>query len=241
MPALVQATWDDAPHLTTKDKEELYLSIPPHERGARSKGTPILGAGRIYPISEETLVVEPFEMPVFWPRAFALDVGWNVTAAIWGAWDRDSDTVYLYSEHYQGQAEPAVHAQSIRARGDWVPGVIDPAARGRGQKDGTQLLHVYGDLGLHLTPANNAVEAGLYRVWQRLSGGRLKVFSSLTNWLAEFRIYRRDENGKVVKTNDHLMDDTRYLIMSGMAIADTEPNERNDRPDRARATSRAGY
>jgi hypothetical protein len=69
----------------------------------------------------------------------------------------------------RAQAEPAIHAASIRARGAWIPGVIDPAARGRGQVDGTRLIEQYGELGLLLAPAENAVEAGLYAVWERLS------------------------------------------------------------------------
>jgi hypothetical protein len=65
---------------------------------------------------------------------------------------------------------------------------------------------------LHL--ADNAVEAGLYEVWQRLSTGRLKVFNNLSNFRTEYRMYRRDENGKIVKKNDHLMDAARYLVMT---------------------------
>ena len=39
-----------------------------------------------------------------------------------------------------------------------------------------------------------------------MTSGKLKVFRSLTEWFSEFRKYRRDENGKVVKEDDHLMD-----------------------------------
>ncbi len=81
----------------------------------------------------------------------------------------------LCAEHYRGQAEPAVHAEAIRARGAWIKGAIDPASRGRGQRDGEQLLQNYRDLGLHLMPAQNGVEAGLFEVYQRLGGGRLKA------------------------------------------------------------------
>ena len=56
-----------------------------------------------------------------------------------------------------------------------------------------------------------------------LSTNKLKVFGSLVNWFAEFRLYRRDENGKIVKDNDHLMDDTRYLVMSGLDRAIAKP------------------
>ena len=225
--AVVMATWDDAPHLTAQDKAELETSIPEYQRDARTKGIPQLGSGAIFPVPESDILVDPFDIPVYWPRSYGLDVGWNRTAGIWQAHDREADIVYLYSEHYRGKAEPAVHAEAVRARGDWMMGVIDPAARGRGQKDGEQLLQNYRDLGLNLSPAKNAVEAGLFDVWQRLSSGRLKVFRTLQAWLAEYRLYRRDDKGQVVKENDHLMDATRYVVVSGLAIATIDPKYLN--------------
>lgn len=224
---VVMATWDDVPHLDDEVKKELWNSIPPFQRDARSKGVPQLGAGAIYPVPESDIVIPNFDIPAHWPRVYGMDVGWNRTAAIWGAIDRETNTTYLYSEHYRGQAEPIIHVDSIKGRGEWIPGVIDPAARGRNQKDGDQLLQQYTELGLELQTAINAREAGLYAVWQRMSGGKLKVFKSLGNWLSEFRLYRRDEKGNVVKENDHLMDATRYLVVSGLQVATTEPVKRN--------------
>jgi len=209
---VTMAGWDDVPHLSQKAKDTLYESIPPYQRDARSKGIPQLGSGAIYPVPESEIVVPDMPIPAHWPRGYGLDVGWNKTAAMFGALDRDSDILYLYSEHYMGEAQPAVHAAAIRARGPWIPGRIDPAARGRGQRDGEQLLQDYNDLGLDLLPAVNAVESGLYKVWLRLSTGRLKVFASCQSWLGEFRIYRRDDKGKIVKKDDHAMDATRYLV-----------------------------
>jgi hypothetical protein len=52
-----------------------------------------------------------------------------------------------------------------------------------------------------------------------LSTGRLRVFQSLKPWFDEFRIYRRNEKGAVVKEGDHLMDATRYFCMSGFDVA----------------------
>ena len=207
----IMATWDDAPHLDEKSKAELWNSIPPYQRDARSKGIPQLGSGAIYPVPESDFTVAPFAIPDFWPRGYGMDVGWNFTAATWGALDRENDVLYLTHVYKRGQAEPTIHASAIKAPGDWIPGAIDPAARGRSQKDGTQLIQDYRDLGLKLQVAENAVESGLYSVWERMSTGRLKVFKSLGEWFTEFRLYRRDEKGRVVKENDHLMDCTRYL------------------------------
>lgn len=219
----VQATWDDVSHLDAAAKSALLASIPPYQREARSKGVPQLGAGAIYQIAEADIVVPDFEIPNHWPRAFGLDVGWHKTAAIWGARDNETGVVTLYSEHYAGLQQPSLHAESIKARGEWIPGVIDPASQGRTQTDGEQLIQLYRRQGLKLQPAVNAVEAGLYSVWQLMSSGKLKVFASLGNWLQEFRLYARDKDGKVIKANDHLMDATRYLIVSGLSLMQTKP------------------
>lgn len=211
----ITATWDDCPHLSPEAKRELLNSIPPYQREARTKGVPQLGSGAIYQIPESDLVVDDFPIPDYYPRAYGMDVGWNRTAAVWGAKNQETGIVYLYSEYYQSQAEPSVHAHGILARGKWIPGVIDPAARGRSQKDGTQLIHEYQQLGLNILPAINAVESGIFATWELMTSGKLKVFRSLSNWLSEFRLYARDKDGKVTKARDHLMDCTRYLVMSG--------------------------
>jgi hypothetical protein len=57
-----------------------------------------------------------------------------------------------------------------------------------------------------------------------LNEGIRKVFASLGNWLQEFRLYARDKDGKVIKANDdHLMDATRYLIVSGLSRMQAKP------------------
>jgi hypothetical protein len=231
----VQISWDEVPHLDAETKKTLLDGMMPHMRDARTKGIPVLGAGAIYPVPESVYVVEPFQIPTHWPRSFGLDVGWNRTAAVWGAWDRQTDTVYIWSEYYAAQSPPAVHAAGIRSRGEWIPGAIDPASAGSNQKDGSTLIGEYRQLGLDLHEADNAVEAGMFAVYQRLARGGLKMFSTCRNLLSEMRIYRRDEKGRVVKVNDHAVDALRYLIMTGMRIAINEPNARDDEIGASRA------
>ncbi len=222
---MVQAGWSHAPHLTEEQKNKLIksLKLKPHQLKARMNGEPSLGAGAIYPIDKDDYEVKPFMIPRHWPKGYALDVGWNRTAAVWGAWDRDSDTVYLYSEHYMGDAVPSQHIEAIKGRGTWMLGTIDPAAKGRSQADGKRLIEAYEDGGLNIIPADNAVESGIHEVLSRLSTGRLKVCSNLSNWFSEVALYRRNEKGKIVKENDHIMDATRYLIMMLIKIMTSPP------------------
>ena len=220
---IIMAGWDHAPHLGEEEKAEMLGACEPHLRRARSEGVPSLGSGAVYPIDESEITVEPMRIKPWHYRCYGMDVGWNYTAVVWGAWDKETDTVYLYDCYKREKAEPEIHAAAVKLRNvagtDW-PGVIDPASRGRSQIDGQQLLQLYRRNGLKLIPADNAVESGVYSVWSRLSTGRLKIVKGpMTQWLEEYRMYRRDEKGKIVKTHDHLMDATRYLIMSGLRVA----------------------
>lgn len=222
-------TWDDAPHLTAQAKKELWDSIPPYQREARSKGVPQLGAGAIFPIAEEDIIIPNFPIPEHYVQCYGMDVGWAKTAALKMAVDRETGIHYFIGEYYRGQEEPGVHYIGINSLAGWAPGVIDPAANASNQRDGTKLLQEYVELGLDLTKARNSVEAALYKIYSLMTMGKFKVFQSLQHWLTEFRTYHRDENGKIV--NDaayHLMACTRYLILSGMGVAKTKPVDKGE-------------
>jgi hypothetical protein len=211
--------WGDVPHLkppivSEEELDALTQDMLPHERKARMTGKPALGSGAIYPVDEDNLIIEPIPIPDHWERAFAMDVGWKKTAALVGARDPDANCFYLTHEYYQGKQEPIIHSAGIKSMLPWPDcfGALDPAAAGSNQKDGTKLKDAYIDQGLNLVKANNSVESGIHNVLIAMQEGRLKIFNTLTYLLTELRVYRRDENGKIVKERDHLMDCLRYLL-----------------------------
>ena len=211
---LVTAGWADVPHIDEAEAEKLLDSCPPHLREARQYGTPNIGAGAIYPYKWDDISCDSFQIPAHYYLGYGIDVGWKKTAEVWGAHDRDTDVLYIWSEHYQGEAEPPIHAAAINSRALWkLPGNIDPAARGRAQRDGQILMDNYVDLGLNLNKADNAVESGLLEVQTRMSTGRLKFFKTLPACKFEQSLYRRNDKGMIVKEHDHAMDALRYLCM----------------------------
>jgi len=227
---VTMASWDDAPHLTEVDKEILMASIPPFQRDARTKGIPQLGAGAVYPVPESEYLCDSFEIPKHWKKYYGMDVGWNRTAAVWFAVNPDTGIHYGFHEYYKGEAEPSIHAVALKAPGSWIHGVIDTAARGRSQVDGGQLMTMYKDLGLNIHDADKSVETGLYKCWEALSTGKIKIFRTLSNFMNEIRLYRRDEKGKIIKSNDHLMDSFRYAQMNGQDYAKSEADSVRVRP-----------
>lgn len=239
---LITAGWDDVPHLDTNAKAELLAETPPWLRDARSKGIPSIGIGAIYPIPRERVEVDNFPIPDHWPRCYALDVGWNWTAALWCAFDRETATKYLYACYKAGEELPSTHAAAIKARGEWIPGLIDPAANNRGQRDGERIMADYTAEGLDLTKAVNAVESGLTLCWRDLSLGRTKVFKyGMDPFWHEFGLYHRDEKGRIVKKDDHLMDDMRYIHNSGVGVWKIKPFDTATPGTIITPRSRGGY
>jgi phage terminase large subunit-like protein len=226
--AVVQAGWADAPWLGEDMRARMAANCPPHLLEARMHGYPSIGSGNVYPVPLEEITCDPFPIPSHWKHMYALDVGWTRTAVLWAAQNPEDNKIYIYSEHYQGDARPEVHASAIKHRGEWIRGVVDPAARQRSQKDGEKLISIYRSLGLKIIPANNEVESGVYNTWGGLSGGRIKIFKNLTNFQKEYVVYARDDKGKIIKANDHLMDCLRY-ITNNIHVAMQQPASRKNR------------
>jgi hypothetical protein len=218
--------------LDEQAKGEMLKEYPAYQRDARSRGIPALGSGTIYPIPENELKVTPFELPAHWPRVWGgdTDAGAGWTAAIWLAWDREANVGYLYDAYKRSHAEMAVHIDAIKARGPWIPGVADAAGLAVTAHDSEQVISILRRGGLDVILPDKAVEAGIQEVWELLSAGRLKIFSSCSAWFEEVRLYRRDDKGRVVKKDDHLMDATRYAVRSGRNRMKTKPGDSDRHP-----------
>ena len=86
----VVMTIDDVDHYSDDEKKKIIASYPAHELEARTKGIPVLGSGRIFPVSEETIAIEHRGFPSHWPRIGGMDFGWDHPfAAVELVWDRD--------------------------------------------------------------------------------------------------------------------------------------------------------
>ena len=113
-------TLEDAAHYTAEDRERIIASYPEHERDARTKGIPVLGSGRVFPVTDESISCEQRTFPPHWPRIGGMDFGWDHPfAAVELVWDRDTDTVYVSKTHRARQMTPVLHALRIAPLGPW--------------------------------------------------------------------------------------------------------------------------
>ena len=237
---LIQATWDDAPHMTKDIRNQILSALPPHERKMREMGIPQLGSGLVFPIAEDDIVCEHFEIPDYFPRICAIDFGWDhPTACVWIAWDRDSDIVYVYDSYAMRQETVPVHASAIKSRGFWIPVVYPMDGRQADKGSGKSLAVQYREEGVNLLrehftnppqtgmkegSGGNSVEAGVMEMLTRFQTKRLKIFENQGKLMEELRMYHRKE-GKIVPMNDDVISALRYAVMSlrKARVRNTEP------------------
>lgn len=230
----ITMTIEDAEHFTPEERKKIIASYPAHEREARTKGVPTMGSGLIFPVLEDDIIVEPFDIPKHWVQIGGLDFGWDhPTAAAHLAWDRDADVVYLVKDYRERQKTPIFHAAALRGWGAWLPwawphdGNNDTAA-------GENLATQYRDQQLNMLPqqasfedGGNSVEAGLMEMLDRMLTGRWKVFRTCGAWLEERRIYHR-KDGKVVKERDDAISASRYAMMM-LRFAEVTPKAKREK------------
>ena len=225
---VIQMSLEEAGHISAAELQIKLDSWPEYEREARSKGVPSLGSGRVYPVAESVLSVEPFAIPPHWGRICGIDFGWDHPfSAAWLAHDRDNDIAYVVDAYQIRRETPAIHAAAINGRGKWIPVAWPHDGLNTEKGSGESLGDLYRKHGVKLLPerakfqdGSNSVEAGVMTILERMRTGRFKVFSHLSDWLNEFRMYHR-KDGKIVKQADDLMDATRYAVME-MRSASTE-------------------
>lgn len=217
---VTQMTIEDAEHYTPEQRKRIIDSYPEHEREARTKGIPILGSGRVFPVAESLLQEEAFEIPKHWPRIAGMDIGWDhPTAVVWLAWDRDADVIHVYDCYRLREQTPVVHAAAIKPRGQWIPCAWPHDALQKDKGSGEQIAKQYRDQGVNMLPpratfedGSNGVEAGVLDMLDRMKTGRWKVAKHLNDWWEEFRLYHR-KDGLIVKEGDDLMSASRYGLM----------------------------
>jgi phage terminase large subunit-like protein len=218
--AVTRMSIDEAPHIATSERARVIASYPPHEREARARGTPQLGSGRIFPVPEEAIAVEPFAIPRHWPLIGGIDFGWDhPTAAVLLALDPEADCLYVTHAYRQKEATPVVHAAALRAWGKEVPWAWPQDGLQHDRASGVPLAKLYRGHGLALLAGHAtfesgsvSVEAGVLEMLERMETGRWKVFRHLEEWFAEFRVYHR-RGGKIVKLGDDLLSASRYAMM----------------------------
>lgn len=219
----INVTWDDAPHLDEKAKKQMLMSYPEWERDTRSRGVPLAGSGVVYPVSDDDIVCDPFDIPDHFVRCAGADFGIDHPGAgAWIAWDRDKDIVYVYDCYRMRGQTAAYHVDAFKSRGDWIPIAWPHDGMQREKSSGEPLKEQWKSKGANMMPESaryddesggpQPTEPVVLEIDERMRTGRFKVFKTLEEWFREKRMYHR-KDGLIVREHDDIMAATQYAVM----------------------------
>ena len=222
--AVVQMTLDDAGHYTPEERERIIAGYPPHEREARGKGVPMMGAGRIFqtPEDEIQILARNVQERPHWAHLCAVDFGISHPFA-WAhlAWDRDVDAIYVLESFRMKDASAADHAAEIvRRKASTMLHVFPHDGMSRDKGSGQALRSIYSGLGINMHATNvtdkdggTSVWGGIVEMQDRFAHQRLKIVAETNKeFFEEYRMYHM-KDGQPVKERDDIISAVRYGIM----------------------------
>ncbi len=238
--AEILMTIDDATHIPVEQRAIIVARYKASERATRAYGADMQGEGAVFEIPEEVIKHsrDPATFPPYWAWLWGLDFshgGMSAAshpfAAVLGAWDRDTDTIYIVHAIRMRQALPLNHVAAIRAHPCWDARVAWPHDGGvAGFESGETFANTYRRLGLkmldkHATFPDGGYnfESGITEMEQRFATGRLLIAQHLSEVFDEYRGYHR-VNGLVHKVDDDLLSAIRVLCMDIRNAKTLDPN-----------------
>lgn len=225
--SLITYTIDDATHLSTEQDSFIRNRWKGHpQEEARLWGRPCRGAGTIYPFPDQTLLIENFQVPTYWPQIIGVDFphGVGTFAAVRLALDPDSGTLYLTAEYKDEARELPHYAARLKSMGGGAIPVAWPHDGGRVHIDGSTIALRYKREGCQLLPEpahyvdgsgkkTFAVMSIIEDLSQRMAEGRFRVFQSCHEFLREKRLYQHKDGKVAPKQDDHLIDACHKAVM----------------------------
>jgi|TARA_B100000315_G_scaffold184695_1_gene173771 hypothetical protein len=136
----------------------------------------MLGEGRVYALAEDIIREKAFKLPEHWPRIVGCDFGFDhPAAAVWLAWDRDADCVYVTDGQKSSGLTVSVHAAMLRSKGPDIPVSWPHDGLQHDKTSGTPIADLYRQHGVAMlkdratfVDGGNSVEAGVAELAVRL-------------------------------------------------------------------------
>jgi phage terminase large subunit-like protein len=219
---MVSMQIEDAKHIPPEQRASIIAGYPAHEREARAKGVPMLGSGRIFQVTEESISEAIIDnVPGHWGKIWGVDFGiMHAFAAALLLWDRDNDVIHVHHVIRMKDCGPLQHAVPMRNIGASVPVAWPHDGNVRGDRNtGQTVQKLYKDQGLHMLKewgtwpdGGFSTEAGIMEMQERMTTGRFKVANHLSDFFDEFRLYHR-RDGQIVKERDDILSAVRIGLM----------------------------
>lgn len=245
----IQANVYDNKALLEKDPEYVRMleNLPGEIRKAWLEGSWDVYAGQYFPeFQEEIHVTDPFPIPGWWRRYFAMDYGLDMLAGYWIAMD-DAGRAFVYREIFQPDLIISAAAERIRSLTGAEPveaWLAPPDLWNRRQDTGRSVAEIFADHGIPLTKAkNDRIQGWLgLKEWLRpMPGdgkGRLRIFPACQNLIRSFSALLADPKrpgdcAAAPHEYTHGPDAIRYFVagrpMAAVRPGREDPGDRYDR------------
>jgi len=206
------------PAFPVEEYQEMKRVMPPWKFDMYHRGLFSKPAGLIYDAFDTARdVIEPFELPVHWPRYVGHDFGPINTVALWKAYDPATSTFYTYRDYAMGQLSTFEHVtnwiklsegERIASRVGGSP--TEDGWRGDFTQSGWRIEK----------PLDSKLWSQINRVYGYEKLNKHKVFRTCLNYLSEKQTFSRklDINYQVIENeieNEdifHFMASERYMM-----------------------------
>jgi hypothetical protein len=183
---------------------DILDTLPEKQKARFRDGLWVKAEGVIYDKFDETMIIKAADIPEQFDKFTAgQDFGLNITFVKIG-WI--GDVIYVIGDYGAFCMTTQSFNEELHARGmfegDTFPTYCDPAG-------GERIQEITGG-----TKANNSVESGIDYINAKIERRQFYVCENCTGVLSEIWDYCRDEEGQVVKVNDHYLDALRYAVFS---------------------------
>ena len=229
--ALMNATWEDAPHITPERREELLAEMMPFEREMRSQGKPLVGDSMIFPIPDEDILCDRINTDGYY-FIIGIDFGGDHPFAVVKlAYHPDTKKAYIVDSYKERRLTVSQEASIIRRMGgDRIPVAWPHDGNKQDKNSGKPIADLYRAEGINMLDrcfsnppepfrdehsGGQGVEHGIKKMFWDMTEGRLKVQSDQVEWFKEKASYHR-KDGNVIRLQDDLMSATRYAHLSAL-------------------------
>ncbi|GHU86674.1 hypothetical protein FACS189476_00280 [Spirochaetia bacterium] len=187
---------------------DILDALPEKQRARFRDGLWVKADGAIYDRFDEDMVLAPALLPHDFDRfAAGQDFGLNITNVKIGI---KNNCIYVLEDYGSYNMTTKSFNEELLQRGwfSWNGEGIDfsvfcdPAG-------GERIQEITNG-----TKANNSVDAGIDYIIAKMERRQFFVSSKCTGVLSEIWDYSRDEDGEIIKVNDHYLDAMRYAIFS---------------------------
>ncbi|MFP3041336.1 phage terminase large subunit [Treponema primitia] len=199
---------DNKDNLPADYISDILDALPEKQKARFRDGLWVKAEGVIYDQFEEDMILDPGELPETFDRfAAGQDFGMNITNVKIGIKD---NRIYVLDDCGSYNMTTKTFNEELLQRGwfNWKGEDIDfsifcdPAG-------GERIQEITNGM-----KANNSVDAGIDYIIAKMERRQFFVSSACTGVLSERWDYCRDEDGEIIKVNDHYMDAMRYAIFS---------------------------